>query len=542
MSLTLYRKYRPQLFVDLIGQNHIKITLENEIKSGALAHAYLFSGPRGIGKTTVARLLAKALNCQQRKKGEFEPCDQCLSCQEIKEGKALDVIEIDAASNTQVEKVRDNIIDNVRFTPYRDQYKIFIIDEVHMLSASSFNALLKTMEEPPEHCLFILCTTELHKLPETIISRCQRFDFKRVDAKVLEDHLRRLVKEEGFTVADSVLKNIVSLTGGFVRDALGLLGQILALGKKEIKQTDADLILPRSDFELVGRLVVLLLAKNTKEALALINNLVDEGVDLEHFTADLIEYIRRMIFIKLGAAEDSWQESGLEIYQQVKNTDLARLTQLLNVFLIKYSALKNAEIIQLPLELAVLELCEKGTTEADFFVSEKVAPLAAASQPAKKKEAADKIVPPPAAAASGDVAAAPAPAVATAKAAKKDELFNLNLAEIKERWQEMIATGREVNHSVALALQTACPLALNERTLEIGFEHSFYCERFKQAKSREILEQILKKTFSQDLIVKCGLLSAEKKSEIKRERDKKQAVASEQINQVLEDFGGVMVE
>src|SRR3989338_7584274 len=174
MSIALYRKYRPQKFADLVDQNHIKITLENEIKQGRIAHAYLFTGPRGIGKTTTARLLAKAINWEQRTARQSEPCNECFACQNISEGSALDVIEIDAASHTGVDNVRENIIESVRFSPTRLKYKVFIIDEVHMLSISAFNALLKTLEEPPEHVVFVLATTEVHKVPETIMSRCQR--------------------------------------------------------------------------------------------------------------------------------------------------------------------------------------------------------------------------------------------------------------------------------------------------------------------------------------------------------------------------------
>ena len=187
MAQALYRKYRPVRFSDLVGQNHIRITLQNELEQDRVAHAYLFSGPRGVGKTTTARLLAKAVNCKDRK--DSEACEKCDFCKEISQGKSLDVIEIDAASHTGVDNVRENIIENSRFTPQRLKYKVFIIDEVHMLSLSAFNALLKTLEEPPEHVIFILATTEIHRVPETIISRCQRFDFKRVS---VDDLVKRM--------------------------------------------------------------------------------------------------------------------------------------------------------------------------------------------------------------------------------------------------------------------------------------------------------------------------------------------------------------
>ncbi|PIT89446.1 MAG: DNA polymerase III, subunit gamma and tau, partial [Candidatus Levybacteria bacterium CG10_big_fil_rev_8_21_14_0_10_36_7] len=189
MNLALYRKYRPQVFSDIVGQNHIKVTLKNEIETGSLGHAYLFSGPRGSGKTTTARIFAKALNCLNRKKNESEPCNKCESCREIIDGNSLDLLEMDAASHTGVDNVRENIIHNSRFTPVKRKYKIFIVDEVHMLSISAFNALLKTLEEPPSYVVFILATTETHKIPLTIKSRCQHFSFGRVG---VEDMISKL--------------------------------------------------------------------------------------------------------------------------------------------------------------------------------------------------------------------------------------------------------------------------------------------------------------------------------------------------------------
>ncbi|MEK7167667.1 MAG: DNA polymerase III subunit gamma/tau, partial [Patescibacteria group bacterium] len=296
---SLYRKYRPQSFQDLIGQNHIKITLQNEIELDKIGHAYLFCGPRGLGKTTTARLFAKSINCFNRESGKSEPCNECLSCRSIINNNSVDIIEIDAASHTGVDNVRENIIENARFTPSSSKFKVFIIDEVHMLSTSAFNALLKTLEEPPAHAIFILCTTEIHKLPQTIISRCQRFDFKKVSSDNMLKRLEHLVREEKKKVAKKVLQNIVLHSEGCVRDAESLLEKILTLGD-DITEEQAELVLPRSDFNQIISLLNFLLDKNATASIELINQLVSDGVDLSIFLDSLVEFLRKVLLLKVN--------------------------------------------------------------------------------------------------------------------------------------------------------------------------------------------------------------------------------------------------
>ncbi len=275
--ISLYRKYRPQVFASVIGQEHIKQTLQNEIASNRISHAYLFAGPRAVGKTTTARIFACAINCEKRKEGTSEPCNECESCKSILDGRTLDLMEIDAASHTGVDNVRETIIAASRVVNMKLKYKVFILDEVHMLSGGAFNALLKTLEEPPASVVFILATTELHKVPATIISRCQRFDFKKIHPDVMLARLKDLCEQEKKSVADEILLEVVRRSDGCVRDAESLLGQILSLGEKKIDTELAQSVLPRSDYAQVIKLLGKIFSGKVDEALLQVGDLVSNG-------------------------------------------------------------------------------------------------------------------------------------------------------------------------------------------------------------------------------------------------------------------------
>ena len=282
-SVSLYRKYRPHNFDNLVGQDYIRDTLTNALKGNRVSHAYLFSGPRGTGKTSAARLLAKALNCSNLTDG-YDPCNECDFCQEINNGRLIDLIEIDAASNRGIDEVRD-LKEKINFAPTRSKFKVYIIDEVHMMTKEAFNALLKTLEEPPDHVYFILATTEIHKIPETILSRCQRFDFKRINKKALMTRLSFIAQKEKIQAQDSALELITRYVDGGLRDAIGLLEQLSVDKKLEVEHVRE--ILGLSHTSLILSLYDVLMNNDIKEALKIISELHNQGSDLKQFLHEM---------------------------------------------------------------------------------------------------------------------------------------------------------------------------------------------------------------------------------------------------------------
>ena len=360
-NLVLYRKYRPQSFSDFVGQEHIITTITNEIGSDTVSHAYLFCGPRGTGKTTLARLLAKAVNCQNRKAGAFEPCNKCDSCLDISGGRSIDLIEIDAASNRGIDEMRE-LKEGIKFSPVKSKYKFFIIDESHQLTKEAANALLKTLEEPPAHAIFVLATTEAHKMIPTIISRCQRFDFRKLTVPELAGRLEKIAKLENVKITPKALELIAVNATGAVRDALSFLDQITAFGTegKEISAQEVKSLLGLVEIETVSKLIDLIIKKDNSLALGFLNEVADGGMDLSEFSKATINYLRQILVTKIMGAENSIV-TGLtkeEIKRmsdqaaQFQETDLQRI---INLFLDAENKMKYSPIPQLPLELAVLE-------------------------------------------------------------------------------------------------------------------------------------------------------------------------------------------
>ncbi|OQW30298.1 MAG: hypothetical protein A4E19_10325 [Nitrospira sp. SG-bin1] len=331
------RKYRPGTFDDVIGQPHVVQTLTNAVSTKRIAHAYLFSGTRGVGKTTVARILAKALNCEQGPTSQ--PCDICENCREIAQGNSVDVIEIDGASNTSVDDVRE-IRENVKFTPFRGQFRVYIIDEVHMLSNSAFNALLKTLEEPPAHVVFIFATTEIHKIPATILSRCQHYNFRRLARTEIIERLRHVAVQDQLTLEERSFMALARASEGSMRDALSLLDQAIAYGGKAICHTDLELLLGAVPQELVHELLRAIVAQDSPTALASLATLLDGGHDLRAFCSEVVELIRNLLVAAVvpGTAElrgliETSEDDLKQLLMHAKAFTPEQLQELLAIFI-----------------------------------------------------------------------------------------------------------------------------------------------------------------------------------------------------------------
>lgn len=361
-NLVLYRKYRPQKFGEVVGQEHVVQTLTNSIKGNNISHAYLFSGPRGSGKTTIARLFAKAINCEKSENG-FEPCNKCSSCQEIMGAKSMDLIEIDAASHRGIDDVRE-LREGIKFAPVKSKYKIFIIDECHQLSKDAANALLKTLEEPPAHAVFLLATTESHKMIPTILSRCQKFDFKRLQVPEIIKKLEFISKKENVKFDNSALSLIALNSRGSFRDAESLLDECLSFsgGKGEIKTEDIKELLGIVEVGEISRFVDCIISKNTKDSILFINSIIDNGVDLQEFTKTLVFYLRQQLLLKINPSFLNLQNSGLsnqeleKMKTQVGNLSQKDLQNMLELFIEAENKIKYSAVPQLPLELAVITL------------------------------------------------------------------------------------------------------------------------------------------------------------------------------------------
>ena len=362
MSYTaLYRKFRPDTFEEVKGQDHIVTTLRNQIKADRIGHAYLFTGTRGTGKTSIAKLFAKSVNCEHPVDGS--PCGTCRSCQTIASGASVNVIEIDAASNNGVDNIRE-IIEEVSYSPVEGKYKVYIIDEVHMLSIGAFNALLKTLEEPPSYVIFILATTEVHKIPITILSRCQRYDFKRITIETIADRLRELMEKEQVQVEEKALRYIAKTADGSMRDALSLLDQCIAFHFGEKLTYDKVLdVLGAVDTEVFARLIELIQSHDITGCISLLEEVVMQGRELTQFVTDITWYLRNLLLVKTSDSDiedviDVSSDNLVRLKSEAETMDAEEIMRYIRIFSELSGQIKYATQKRILIEMTLIKLCK----------------------------------------------------------------------------------------------------------------------------------------------------------------------------------------
>lgn len=496
MGLVLYRKYRPGIFADVVGQEHVVRTLQNAVKYGRVAHAYLFSGPRGTGKTTVARLLAKAVNCITPK--GIEPCQACEHCEEVLTGSSLDLIEIDAASNRGIDEIRE-LREVVRFAPSKVKHKIFIIDEVHMLTTPAFNALLKTLEEPPAHVIFILATTEPHKVPATILSRVQRFDFHRLSVAVIAKRLATLAAAEKAKIDAPARELIATAAEGSMRDAESMLGQLISAGDKKITTDMVRDILGIVDYAAITGLVSAFIDGNAPAMLRTIYNLQEIGQDLQRFTQELCRYLRgvRMLQESEDLAEILQNELPESTMNDAKahasSMDSSTVSALLEGLLEAQTLMGRASVMQLPLELALLNSLHEQRIATTAAPSSEEGAVAEISESPEEVKATKEVT------------------VTKAKKTKKNELFadgDLTVDAVKGAWAQVLDDIRPYNNALHAFLQASeiCEVT-KDNCLRLVVAYDFHKERLAVPRHRKVLLDILKDVLGRPITLEVSVES-----------------------------------
>ena len=514
------RKYRPQTFDEVVGQDHITQTLKNAIGQQRLAHAYLFVGPRGTGKTSTARILAKALNCE--KGPTVTPCGVCDMCREITAGNSFNVLEYDAASNTQVDKIREMILENVKYAPAKGRYKMYIIDEVHMLSPGSFNALLKTLEEPPPHVLFIFATTEVHKLPLTIISRCQRFDLRRIPAVLIANHLQFIAKKEKIDLDEHAAQAIARGAEGGLRDAESMLDQLVAFCGDKIGGQDVLSVFGFTAQETVAKLCGTIIGGNSREVLGIVHEQSEAGRDLSQLMSSLIEHLRDLLVSKADAgviATELGAEAAAMLQAQAEQISMEQLLELIDQFAVAEGRMKWAPNKKLHFEVAAIKAIQtlgqatltqvidtlaalREGREPDVAQASRLSP----TEPTKFTPRSTSAKPVSRAAASAPrIEETPKPSAPPAPVVAREEPAPLAVVASDQLWPALLGEIRKRRPLILSWLSCGTLLELSDNACLIGFpkDQSLAMESVARSVNRKLIEEVLTQLAGRPLVLQC---------------------------------------
>jgi DNA polymerase-3 subunit gamma/tau len=528
MSQALYRKWRPLQWDQVVGQDHIIQTLHNAVSANRLAHAYLFAGPRGTGKTTSARLLAKAANCLEVDQSA-RPCNQCEHCQAVNKGRFLDLIEIDAASNTSVEDVR-NLRDKINFSPNQGRYKVYIIDEVHMLSTAAFNALLKTLEEPPPHAIFILATTEVHKIPATVLSRCQRHEFRRLTVDEIVAYLQEMTNEEGIQIEPEALHLAARQATGSMRDAISIVDQLASAGNL-VTLKMAQAVLGTATNQAVLEVIEGVIDQKPAAGLAAIHRTLDAGSDPRQFARQIVDYLRGIMLIRMGNADqiDETREMLDTMARHAQLIPSARLIQLILAF--NRAAVESRASWQpsLPLEVAMVE----STSSGDSIEAEKPPP----TEQAKKKSTdskSEELTPPMPESDRHNSQQASAQVVEHGEAISQDNPQEAQ--RLGENWKQILTLVRQRSPNTYALLNSCRTRHLRGNVLILGFASDLLKSKMERSDNVEIVRRVLEQIIGQEIMIRCQTTTS-KQSAPPPEVDNDGMVAA-----ALRDLGGEIVD
>ncbi len=552
--IVLARKWRPKTFEEVVGQEHVSVTLKNAIKSGRIAHAYLFSGPRGIGKTTTARLLAKSLNCAEGP--TTTPCNKCSACQEISSGQSLDVLEIDGASNRGINEIR-TLRENVKFTPASGNYKIYIIDEVHMLTTEAFNALLKTLEEPPAHVKFIFATTQPEKVPSTILSRCQRFDFRMLSNQEIVNHLQNIARAEKIDISEEALVAVTRGAEGSMRDAQSILDQLVSFTGKKITESDVYSLLGTVEEEVFEKLTLSILNRDTHQGLEIIQELLNKGKDLRVFLNTCLGHFRNLVMLKLGKELQSLVDLPPQTIQRLESfSSRFSLEELLRIIYVLFEVekeLRGTSSVKLALEMAVIKLTELPGSVSFEEILNKLGELERKIEGGREPEDNNSVPPKsiggqvPPQSVSGQAPPKGVGGQVTPQREKDSVGFSsLSISRIIESWPEIIKEVRLKKITTAAFLAESKPVQLDGKTVTLSFNCgcNFHKENVEAEDNRRLVENILKEKFKEDIIIACILAGKEVKTE---SNGKEQDITSSKshdplVNKILNMFKGEIIE